>query len=194
MRDLLAGVDRFQRDTFPTKQSLFKELDSGQSPQTLFITCSDSRIVPNLVTDTQPGELFVLRNAGNLVPPCSEGRGEAATIEYAVKVLKVKDIVVCGHSRCGAMAALLNPQSCSGLPAVEAWIAPALQMAEQLRAEHSDLSDDDLLNLLIRKNVLAQIDTLRTHPCVGEAIAEKAVDLHGWVYSIATGEIEQLNT
>lgn len=190
MRDLLAGVERFQRDIYPRKRDLFSELDGGQSPRTLFITCSDSRIVPNLITNTDPGEIFVLRNAGNLVPPHDQGRGEAATIEYAVQVLKVEDIVVCGHARCGAMAALLDPHSCDSLPAVGEWIAPARKMIDELRERHGDVAEAELLNLAIGENVVRQLESLKTHPSVRQALETNAVELHGWVYSIATGGIE----
>lgn len=189
MRDLLAGVERFQQDVFPKKHDLFSRLDQGQSPQALFITCADSRIVPNLITNTEPGEIFVLRNAGNLVPPYDQGRGEAATIEYAVQVLKVKDIIVCGHSQCGAMAALCNPQSCDALPAVGAWIAPARQMMDRLRQHHGDMSDADLLKLAIQENVVLQMENLLTHPSVRSAVESNVLNLHGWVYSIASGTI-----
>ena len=119
----------FSGQVFPIHQSKFEELASGQRPPTLFITCSDSRIVPELLTQTEPGDLFVLRNAGNLVPPYSAPlSGEAATIEYAVKVLKVEHIVVCGHSHCGAITGLLRPETLKDLPAVAEWLAHAEQL------------------------------------------------------------------
>ena len=111
MHRLISGMREFRENVFPTRQAHFEELASGQQPSALFITCSDSRVVPEMLTQTEPGELFVLRNAGNLVPPCTAPfSGEAATIEYAVQVLKVQDVIVCGHSHCGAIAGLLRPQ------------------------------------------------------------------------------------
>ena len=123
----------FQDKVFPSQRSHFERLADGQSPSTLFITCSDSRIVPHLFTQTEPGELFVLRNAGNLVPPyTAEHSGEAATIEYAVQVLKVQDIVVCGHSHCGAITGVLRPELLEDLPAVEKWLVHAERVRQEI--------------------------------------------------------------
>ena len=174
MRNLLQGLQIFQHRVFPKVRSHFERLAEGQQPATLFITCSDSRIVPDMLTQTGPGDLFVLRNAGNLVPPwTAEHTGEAATIEYAVKVLKVREIVVCGHSHCGAMMALLNPESTDDLPAVKQW----LRHAEQTLVEVADLpldgegsdSNDDLLTTAVKCNVIVQLAHLRTYPVVAEA-------------------------
>ncbi|MEK6234521.1 MAG: carbonic anhydrase [Planctomycetales bacterium] len=190
MRDLLWGVRRFQRDVYPRMRGLFDELDQGQSPSTLFITCSDSRIVPSLITSTDPGELFVVRNAGNIVPPYDQGGGEAASIEFAVEALKVKDVVVCGHTGCGAMAALLNPDSCAGLPAVANWIQLLQRVRDRLPSDQGDESAEDLLNLVVKENVIAQLETLREHPAVGDAVEAGSLKLHGWVYSIDSGDVE----
>ncbi|MEK6233534.1 MAG: carbonic anhydrase [Planctomycetales bacterium] len=187
MRDLLTGVRSFQRDVYPRMRGLFDELDQGQSPSTLFITCSDSRITPALITNTDPGEIFVVRNAGNIVPPYEQGGGEAASIQYAVEVLKVKDAVVCGHTRCGAMAAILNPESCGGLPAVGNWIQFSQRVRDRLP---SDGLAEDLLTLAVRENVIAQLETLRDHPSVRGAVDAGSLKLHGWVYSIALGDVE----
>src|SRR4029078_4173731 len=128
MNALLSGFREFRENVFPSRRLQFEDLASGQQPSTLFITCSDSRIVPHMLTQTEPGELFVLRNAGNLVPPATAAPcGEAATIEYAVQVLKVEEVFVCGHSHCGAIAALLEPQMVKNLPAVESWLGHAEQ-------------------------------------------------------------------
>jgi carbonic anhydrase len=119
MQKLIQGIHRFQQENFRPLQGLFEQLSKGQNPETLFITCSDSRIDPNLLTRSQPGDLFILRNAGNIVPPHGAGSGgEAATIEFAVAALGVKDIVICGHSHCGAMRGLLQPEQVASLPAV----------------------------------------------------------------------------
>ncbi len=194
MRELLRGVQIFQHRVFPACRLQFEELAKGQTPATLFITCSDSRIVPELVTQTAPGELFVLRNAGNLVPPwTSEHTGEAATIEYAVKVLKVREIVVCGHSHCGAMQGLLNPESVAELPAVKQWLTHARRTLEEvanlpLEGEGSDESDD-LLTTAVKCNVIVQLAHLRTYPAVAEAEDRGELVLQGWYYRFETGEV-----
>ena len=139
MQRLLDGLRVFQHRVFPALRPRFERLANGQQPHTLFITCSDSRIVPHLLTQTEPGELFVLRNAGNLVPPwTAEHAGEAATIEYAVQVLNVREIVVCGHSHCGAMQALLDPASVESLPAVRQWLAHAQPVLEDVPRMSAD--------------------------------------------------------
>src|SRR6516162_5964907 len=126
MQKLIQGIHRFQQENFRPMQGLFEELSKHQNPEALFITCSDSRIDPNLLTRSGPGDLFILRNAGNIVPPHGAApNGEAATIEFAVVALNVKDIIVCGHSDCGAMKGLLRPELVAPLPAVSAWLAYA---------------------------------------------------------------------
>ena len=128
MQKLIEGTRHFQHTIFDTQKALFEQLSQGQQPLALFITCSDSRIDPNLLTQTQPGELFVIRNAGNIVPTYGAASGgEAGTIEYAVAALKVKDIIVCGHSFCGAMNGLLHPETLGALPAVQDWLRHAEQ-------------------------------------------------------------------
>jgi carbonic anhydrase len=198
MRRLLEGVRVFQHRVFPDRRSHFEELAKGQAPSTLFITCSDSRIVPELVTQTSPGELFVLRNAGNLVPPWSaEHTGEAATIEYAVQVLKVSEIVVCGHSHCGAMQGLLNPNSVEELPAVKQWLSHAQRTLEEvtnlpLYGDGSD-SADDLLTTTVKCNVMVQLAHLRTYPVVAAAEERGDLEIHGWFYRFETGETFELD-
>ncbi len=162
----------------------------GQTPEALFITCSDSRINPNLLTNTAPGELFILRNAGNIVPPWGhDNGGESATIEYAVTVLGVRDVIVCGHSHCGAMQGLIDPTSVAELPAVRRWLSHADATRRVLMDNYSHLSGEALETVAVQENVLAQIENLRTHPCVATAVAKGALHLHGWVYKIETGEV-----
>ena len=151
----------------------------------------DSRIDPNLLTQTEPGELFVIRNAGNIVPPYSSASGgEAATIEYAVNVLGVRDAVVCGHSHCGAMAGLLDPAAVSTLPAVQTWLvnsATTLERLEQLQASPADAAAR--LTATVEQNVLVQLDHLRSHPSVAAALGRGELNLHGWVYHFETGDV-----
>jgi carbonic anhydrase len=181
----------FRDNVFPTRQAHFEELAAGQQPSTLFITCSDSRIVPHLLTQTEPGELFVLRNAGNLVPPYTAPfSGEAATIEYAVQALGVKDVIVCGHSHCGAITGLLRPELLEGLPAVEHWLQYAEQVRKEIEALHlSRDGDDDLLTTAIKANVMVQLNHLRTYPAVTEAEARGELRIHACYYRIETGEV-----
>jgi carbonic anhydrase len=167
-------------------------LKDGQHPLALFITCSDSRIDPNLLTQTEPGELFVIRNAGNIVPPYGaiEG-GEAATIEYAVNVLGMKHIVICGHSHCGAMSGLLNlPGLEEKLPAVRSWLSHAESALKILDEKHADITEPAArLATTVEENVLVQIDNLKTHPAVAAALDRNELTLHGWVYKFETGEV-----
>jgi carbonic anhydrase len=191
MSKLFRGIHSFQKNIFPNQRNHFEKLAKGQNPSTLFITCSDSRIVPELLTQSEPGELFVLRNAGNLVPPYGDiSGGEAATIEYAVAVLKVEQIVVCGHSHCGAITGLMRPDTLQGLPAVEQW----LQHASKVRQEILDKVDErqpdcDMLMAAIKCNALVQLGHLRTYPAVAEAIDRGALSLHAWYYRFETGEV-----
>jgi len=189
MQKLIEGIHKFQQEIFSKEQKLFETLADGQSPLALFITCSDSRIDPNRLTQTKPGELFILRTAGNIVPPYGTVfGGEAATIEYAVRVLKVRDIIVCGHSHCGAVSALLDPESTEDLPAVRG----VLQHAEATRRivveNYTHITDPEKkLTLAVEENVLVQIENLRTHPAVAAALGRRELNLHAWVYAFERG-------
>lgn len=190
MQKLIKGLHHFQTEIFGTQRELFERLAEGQSPEVLFITCSDSRINPNLLTQTAPGELFILRNAGNIVPPYSTSQGgEAATIEFAVGGLQVKDIIVCGHSHCGAMKGLLELPPSRDFPALTQWLSHAELTRRVVRDTYADRSGDELLNITIQENVLAQMDNLRTHPVVASGLARGILKLHGWVYKIETGDV-----
>lgn len=195
MQKLVDGIHRFQRDLFSEDQQLFETLVEGQNPLALFVTCSDSRIDPNRLTQTRPGELFIQRTAGNIVPPYGSVQGgEAATIEYAVSVLKVRDIVICGHSHCGAMAGLLDPKSIEKLPAVKAYLAHAESTRRIVEENYSHLTDPgQRLTLTVEENVLVQLESLRTHPSVAAAIGRGQLKLHGWVYKFESGEVFAFN-
>lgn len=190
VQKLIAGLHRFRSGVFRQEEAFFQRLASGQTPQTLFITCSDSRIDPNLITHTDPGELFVLRNAGNLVPPYGAANGgETATIEFAVAGLGVSDIVVCGHSHCGAMKGLLKPEILQEMPAVAEWLKHAETTRRIVRTKYAHLTGDDLLDATIDEHVLVQIENLQTHPAVAVGLADDKLKLHAWVYDIPTGEV-----
>jgi carbonic anhydrase len=190
MQKLVQGIHQFQTQIFSSHRELFERLDrQDQAPETLFITCSDSRISPNLITQTQPGELFILRNVGNLVPPFESMGGMAAGIEFAVASLKVKDIIICGHSNCGAMKALLEPEDLSELPATKAWLAYARTTERIMWESYGHLQGHELLHATVEENVLVQLDNLRRHPAVAKATANGMLHLHAWVYKIETGEV-----
>jgi len=171
-------------------RELFERLSHGQQPETLLITCSDSRIAPDLLMQTQPGDLFTLRNAGNLIPPYGAANGgEGATIEYAVAALGVKHAIVMGHSHCGAMKGLLNPESLADMPLVGEWLKHADATRQVVGERYPDLKGVDLLNAAIKENVLVQLDNLRAYPKVAALMAKGALTLHGWVYEIESGQI-----
>jgi carbonic anhydrase len=190
VQKLIQGIHEFQADDFRPLQGLFESLARGQNPETLFITCSDSRIDPNLLTKSQPGDLFILRNAGNIIPPHSgQAGGEAATIEFAVAALGVKDIIICGHSHCGAVKGLLDPGSLDDLPAVAQWLSHAEATRRIIEDNYKDLSPEDRVTAAIEENVLVQLENLRTLPCVKSRLVRGDLRLHGWVYKIETGEV-----
>ncbi|MDJ0359609.1 carbonic anhydrase [Rhodococcus sp. H29-C3] len=189
MHNLTEGVGRFQHEVFPAKAALFAHLATTHQPTALFISCSDARVVPELITQREPGELFVIRTAGNLVPAYTPGSdGVAASIEYAVAVLGVSDIIICGHSGCGAMTALADGHDLTGLPEVADWLRHA--DAAQARTASAG-TDVDKVSALVRNNVLAQLANLATHPSVARSLADNTLTLQGWVYDIGTGTVEE---
>lgn len=191
MQKLVEGIHQFQQNIFRSQRKLFHNLVKGQQPLALFITCSDSRIDPSLLTQTDPGELFILRNAGNIVPPYGTIHGgEAATIEYAVSVLKVKDIIICGHSHCGAMNGLLHPESLTELTAVRNWLGHADATQRIIKENYTHITEPNArLTATVEENVLVQLEHLRTHPCVAASLGRGDVKLHGWVYKFESGQV-----
>lgn len=190
MQKLIHGIHHFKNHIFSSKKALFKKLAGGQSPMALFLTCSDSRINPNLVTQTEPGEIFVVRNAGNIIPPSPIHGGEIATIEFAVKALGIQDIIVCGHSDCGAIKGLLDPCSVeTTMPGVARWLQHASRTADIINKEYSHLEGHARLLATIEENVIVQIENLRTHDFIEEKISNGELNLHGWVYKFETGQM-----
>mgnify|MGYP001166943654 CR=1 FL=1 len=190
MEKLVKGFLKFRSEVFGNKKALFTRLSKSQAPRALFITCSDSRVDPTLLTQTDPGELFILRNAGNIVPPYGSMQGgTTATIEYAMAVLKVPHIIVCGHTDCGVMKALLNPEEVQNLPAVKEWVGQVETTRRLMRELYPDVIGNDRLIRTTQENVRVQLDHLRTHPSVVLQLRKGSVDLHGWVYSISTGDV-----
>jgi carbonic anhydrase len=191
MKRLIRGFEHFRREVFPQQRDLFKKLASGQSPGTMFITCADSRVMPEMMFATQPGELFVYRNIGNIVPPYAQHvSGVVAAIEYAVKVLEVEHIVICGHSDCGAMKALRKPELLRDMPSVTAWLKHADVARYVVEQNTAGLSEDECLQCLTRENVVGQLEHLRTLPVVAAALASGSLSIHGWVYDIAHASLD----
>ena len=181
---LLGGVSRFQKHIYPQHQELFEKLALGQRPEALFITCADSRIDPCLLTQTKPGELFICRVIGNIVPPYPDAiGGVSATVEYAVGVLRVPEVIVCGHTDCGVMKGALNPDALEAFPNVTAWLRYA-------QVEHRDKEPSaEFILELTERNVAAQLKNLRSHPMVAARLEEGDLTLHGWVYHIGSGTV-----
>jgi carbonic anhydrase len=189
---LIEGHKRFHREIFPAKRQQFHLLAEMQAPEWLFITCSDSRIVPDLILQTGPGDLFLSRSIGNVVPVSgNDVDGVTATIEYAVEVLKVKHIILCGHSDCGALKAALNRKGLEKLPKASRWlhhVEGAFTHRQPLNpadGEHAELAS------IIRGNVVAQLANLRAQPSVARTLVNRQIEVHGWYYDILTGQIEQ---
>ena len=194
MDKIIKGVINFRQNVYPEHKDLFGSLADGQSPDVLFATCSDSRIDPNLLTGTAPGDLFICRNAGNIIPPHSnETGGMTASIEYAVAVLGVRHIIICGHTDCGAIKGALDLNALNGLPHVKEWLGHCRSAMEIVRERHDIPHDQPVgsehLNEAIEENVLQQVQHIRTHPVVAAKLATGKVAVHGWVYNIKTGSI-----
>ena len=194
MKRLMDGHRKFLTEVFPKRRDQFHLLAESQAPEWLFITCSDSRIVPDLILGTGPGDLFITRNAGNVVPVTGQDvDGVTATIEYAVEVLKVKHAILCGHSDCGAMKAALDRKGLENLPKASRW----LQHVEAAFSHRQPLNPTDgasaELASLIRGNVVAQLLNLRAQPSVGRAVVAGRLEVHGWYYDILSGTIERYN-
>ena len=190
MKEIIDGFLKFQRSVFPERAELFRSLANQQNPRALFISCSDSRLVPELVTQREPGDLFVIRNAGNIVPSYGpEPGGVTASVEYAVSVLKVNDIVICGHSDCGAMTAIAGCHCLDSMPAVSHWLRYA-DAAKAVVEKGTWNSEIDKVNAMVRENVIAQLNNIKTHPSVAVGLRDKALRLHGWVYDIETSQIK----
>ena len=191
---ILRGLERFQKRVYPKHRDLFQKLALGQRPEALFITCADSRIDPCMLTQTKPGELFICRIIGNVVPPYPDAiGGVSATIEYAVGVLGVADVIICGHTDCGVMKGVLNPEPLEPLTSVTAWLRYAWPARDAVTPHRSHQSDAEFLLALTERNVLEQLGNLRTHPAVAERLEQGDLTLHGWVYDLGEGVVTAYN-
>jgi carbonic anhydrase len=195
MQKLLEGVHRFQQREFGRYREVFRRLSrEGQKPHTLFITCADSRVVAELITQSKPGDMFVIKNVGNIVPPADVDTGYNSTgagIEFAVEALGVSDIVVCGHSQCGAITALMNPQSASSdLKHLQKWITLAQPVRETIERNYSHLTTEtERIRAAEEENVLFSIDQLHAYPGVAKRLQEGSLRLHAWFFKIDTAEL-----
>lgn len=193
---LVQGLNSFQSNYFNDHRELFERLSGGQSPDVLFITCSDSRIDPCLITQAQPGELFVMRNVGNIIPSYGvASSAEAAGIEYAVQALGIKDIIVCGHSHCGAMKGLLQIGTLAEqMPAVYDWLKRHGEATRRVVLDnYAGLEPEKLLKIAIEQNVLTQIENLETYPAIRSKLHGGHLNLHAWMYEIETGTVFAFN-
>ena len=190
MDRILKGLSRFQKSVYPKQRDLFQKLALGQRPDALFITCADSRIDPCMLTQTKPGALFICRVIGNIIPPYPDAiGGVSATIEYAVGVLGVPDVIICGHTDCGVMKGVLNPEALEPLASVSAWLnyaQPARRAVAHLQQVHTDAEH---LLAVAERNVVQQLGNLRTHPTVAERLEQGDLNLHGWVYDLGEGVV-----
>jgi carbonic anhydrase len=189
---LIEGHKRFLKEVFPGRRDQFHLLAESQAPEFLFITCSDSRIVPDLILGTGPGDLFISRNAGNIIPVTGNDiDGTTATIEYAVEVLKVKEAIVCGHSDCGAMKAALYRKGLEHLPKADRWLRHAESAFSHRQPPNPADGEHAELTALIRGNVIAQLMNLKAQPAVARGLAHGSLAVHGWFYDILSGRVER---
>jgi carbonic anhydrase len=191
MKKLITGLQAFRTNYVASHRELLESLAHGQHPRVLFITCSDSRIDPNLLTQTDVGELFTIRNAGNIVPPYRAANGgEGASIEYAIQALGIEQIVVCGHSHCGAMKGLLQLGKLEEqMPLVYDWLKHAEATRLLVKENYSTYSGEELLEITIAENVLTQIENLKTYPIVHSRLYQGKLKIYGWIYLLETGEV-----
>jgi carbonic anhydrase len=195
MQRLIEGVHKFRSDQFGNYRKLFRKLSQeGQNPHTLFITCSDSRVLAELITQSKPGDLFVVKNVGNIVPPASvrgDTNSTAAAIEFAVENLRVSDIVICGHSQCGAISALLGRSRVDdATPHLRDWLKLAEPVLEALKKDYAHLTEaGPREDAAAQENVLFGLDSLHSYPCVQNRLMDGSLRLHGWFFKIATAEL-----
>jgi carbonic anhydrase len=196
VNELIGRVIGFEKQVFPNRSDLYAKLASqGQSPKALMISCADSRVVPEHIMQAEPGDLFVCRNAGNIVPPYATANGGVtSTVEYAVMVLGIGDIIVCGHSDCGAMKGLAgDPAKLEAMPNVVAWLRHGTAARQVVDQSYPELDDGDRVRAISLENVVAQLAHLRTHPSVAAGIARGEIALHGWFFDIGAGQVLALD-
>jgi carbonic anhydrase len=192
VQKLEAGIHHFRANYFASNRGLFEQLaESGQRPETLFVTCCDSRVVPNLITTAAPGDLFIVRNVGNIVPSADRGAlgGVSAAIEYAVEVLQVGHVIVCGHTNCGAIEAILHPEQVGHLSFVSSWLAESARIPKLIQDRYGHLEGEARLTAAVQENVLLQLENLRSFEFVARRLDSGVLKMSGWVFKIATGDV-----
>jgi carbonic anhydrase len=191
VKKLIRGIDKFRKTYVSSHQELLEQLAHGQKPRVLFIACSDSRVDPNLITNTGVGELFVIRNAGNIIPPYGAANGgEGGTIEYAISALGIEQVVVCGHSNCGAMKGLLKLNKLQkDMPLVYDWLKHAESTRRLVEENYPHYKGDDLVEVLVAENVLIQIDNLKTYPIIRARLHQGRLKIYAWIYNVETGNV-----
>jgi len=200
MEKLIKGIIKFRKEVSQSQLEHFAQLALEQNPDTLFIACSDSRVVPNLFASTDPGDLFVVRNVGNIIPPATESGissgdvSEMAAVEFSIQHLNVKDIIVCGHSECGVMESLLANDSASSSQHLSQWIKHAYPSKNSLKQMRKKFSDDlSEVNVLSQINVLQQVEHLKTYPLISDKISKGQLDVHSWWFDIGTASVYSYN-
>lgn len=191
MKKLIKGIREFKKSFYCTHIDLYEELSQGQHPRALIVCCADSRVGPELLTNAQPGEIFVIRNAGNIIPPYgATNGGEGASVEYAVEALGIRNIVVCGHSHCGAMKGLLKLNTLEEkMPLVYNWLKHAEATRLLIKENYTHLEGEELLNATIAENVLTQIENLKTYPSVHSKLYDGTLKIYAWIYDMDRGEV-----
>ena len=191
MKKLIEGIREFQSSYVPSNRALMEELSHGQHPRVLFVGCSDSRVDPSIITQSDIGDLFVIRNAGNIIPPYeATNGGEGATIEYAVEALGIKQVIICGHSKCGAMKGLLQIGDLEEkMPLVYGWLRHTEATRRLVQDNYEHLNKSDMLDVLVAENVLTQIENLRTYPVIRSKLFRGDLSIHAWIYEIETGNV-----
>lgn len=191
MKKLISGIREFQSSYVPSHKALMEELSKGQHPRVLFIACSDSRVDPAIITQSEIGDLFVIRNAGNIIPPFeATNGGEGATIEYAIEALGIRQVIICGHTQCGAMKGLLQLGELEDkMPLVYSWLRHTEATRKLVQDNYGHLEKKDMLDALVAENVLTQIENLRTYPVIRSKLYRGDLSIHAWIYTIETGEV-----
>ncbi|GAB4147121.1 MAG: hypothetical protein Fur0046_25250 [Cyanobacteria bacterium J069] len=191
MKKLIKGIREFKKSFYCTHLDLYEELAQGQHPRALIVCCADSRVGPELLTNAGPGEIFVIRNAGNIIPPYgATNGGEGASIEYAVEALGIRDIVICGHSHCGAMKGLLKLNTLEEkMPLVYTWLKHAEATRLLIKENYTHLEGEELLNATIAENVLTQIENLKTYPSIHSKLYDSTLKIYAWIYDMDRGEV-----
>lgn len=194
MKNIKKGVLNFSNENFQNKKELFQNLKNKQDPHTLFISCCDSRIIPTLITNTNPGDLFVVRNIANIVPPytkCDKFLDTTSAIEYALNFLNIKNIVICGHSNCGGCEAIYKEYDLSQMPNVKKWLKLLKPIKDKVLNESID--KDQRSSLSEKLNLLNSFNNLLKYPKIEHLLSENKIEIHLWYYIIENGEIYEYN-